>query len=164
MGDIVMLSINQTKAKIAIIFKDKDISQETLNNIWEAFVTFMDDELPSRIGSKIFTNPIFHSSAAGEKTGNIETEELREPMFITRKYITDVDDFILILSALRKWKQMQDKDIHISIEVLVNKLKFPLYLRNNKYIPPDTYYHLKVITKQEEEFINELNASLLDTK
>jgi hypothetical protein len=155
-----MITLNQTKSKIAIVFKDKDISQDTLNTLWEEFITFMNEEVSEMLGSNLFVNPIFRSTASGETSGIIETEDLKEPMFITKKYITDVRNFIKVLAALKKWKNTLDENIHVSIEVLINKLKVPLYLRKDQYVPPDTYYHLNVISEQDDAFIKELNERL----
>lgn len=154
-----MININESRAKIAILFRDRDIKKEEIEKIYEEFIDFMNNEVSERMGKRLFEQPILHSTVEGEKTGTIEDEEVNQPFFRTKNYITDADDLINVLKALVKWRN-QHNDKNISVEVLINNLRVPLYLRNIRYLPPDTYYHLNIINDFEKSFVEELNKQI----
>lgn len=154
-----MININESRAKIAILFRDKNIDDNEMEKIYEEFIEFMNDEVSERLGKRLFEKPILHSVAEGEKTGTIEDEEINQPFFRTKNYITKASDLINVLRALMEWRK-EYKDKNISIEVLINNISVPLYLRGNRYSPPDTYYHLNIIKDFEKSFVEELNKQI----
>lgn len=156
-----MININESRAKIAILFRDKNISKEEIEKIYEDFIAFMNEEVSERLGKRLFEKPLLHSVAEGEKTGTIENEEVNQLFFRTKNYITKASDLVNVLRALMEWRK-NNIDKNISIEVLINNIHVPLYLRGDKYLPPDTYYHLNVIKDFEKSFVEELNKQILN--
>ncbi len=155
-----MININEARAKIAVLFRDKNIDDNAMNEIYENFIAFMNETVGERLGVGLFDKPKLDSVAKGEKTGEIEDDDVNRNFFVTRKYITKANDLINVLKALKTWRYEHNKDKNIRIEVLMNTIKIPLYLREGKYLPPDTYYHLNIITDTEKAFVEELNKQV----
>lgn len=82
-------------------------------------------------------------------------------VYYRSKNISDTDEFIDVCRALKLWYNEKKMDFNrISIEIVLPSLKFPLYLRKNKLMPPDTFYHLKMISKDNQSFIDMVNQTI----
>lgn len=154
-----MININESKAKIAILFRDNNISDDEIDNLYEDFINHMNTNISERLGKRLFEKPQLLSDASGEKTGEIEAEHLEKKFFRTRTYITKAKDLVDVMREIKNWRS-EYKNKNISVEVLINNIGIPLYLRGNKYLPPDTYYHLNIIRDFEASFVEEINKQI----
>lgn len=75
--------------------------------------------------------------------------------------ITDPEIFKFICLSLKCWQDKYRENFYrTSLEIVVTGLKFPLYIRKGKFMPPDTFYHLKMVSKQDQEMIDLLNKEV----
>jgi len=143
-------------ARISIRFRDKTNAES------EAYFPRFCEELNAISGSDKFSKLFVLSKAEMQaidksKSMDIPFEERDRfsVYFVTRKAVDDYTTFERLLKLLKEW--MANKNERISVEIVANFIKMPLYLRDGKFQPSRTFYDLGLVRPEDAKLIDEIN-------
>jgi len=156
----------EAKAKITIYFRGS--IKHNLEDEFEKFKQFVENK--SNIQPEYMFKIGTIESKTEEKAMNPKTKELTVMASLddlsetiqyitTTNFISEYDELISVLQVLHKWK-LANLQIPCSIEVLLNKLQIPLYIRHDGIMPPHTYYHVGAVKSEDQSLIEKLNLAV----
>ena len=151
--------MSDKNVKITIWFKNMD--NTNIQNIYNDFNNFMIQNDFEKM-TKIFHLSSFETRMV-EKENNRElmTEDRPQTYIITKNPISDYDIFKMAIIGIKKWYDSLNIEIpKPSVEIKTSFIKFPLYLRQGKYVPAKTYYDLDLVKPNDQELIDEVNKLL----
>ena len=153
--------MHSNSARIAIVFRNTDNQHK--KNMFVEFTNYVSEHSSKKIAGIFQISDLETTTVeknARNKTELFNPHAVQNVCYTTKKPIVDVDVFEEALRVLVKWYHSLD-EIKPSIELVTSFVKFPLYYRNNKFIPPRTYYDLDLVNEKDQNLIDEINKVIL---
>lgn len=161
----------KTKVKISIrsINYNKELADDDIETLFnESLKKHSKTAEVENLFEKCYYNATVYTVVG--KKGDTKKQDLLEDAsdkklyFMTKKAITDGDIFKDAIKTLVTVKdEFNEHNVKLRVEVLFNHTyKFPLFIRDGKLLPPETYHDLGYIDDRMRENISRLNKDIFD--
>lgn len=155
--------MHSNSARIAIVFRN--IDNQHKKNMFTEFVNYITEYSDTKIAN-LFQISDLETTTMEKNTQNktelFNANAVQNVCYTTKKPIVDVDVFRTTLKVLIEWYHSLD-EVKPSIELITSFVKFPLYYRNDKFIPPRTYYDLDLVNEKDQNLIDEINKIFVNS-